>query len=264
MNLINLPEAFYLVEGVYFQQGLDKKEAFERKYLAIREKEKRIYTDEQVLRLPEIISTHPHYPEWRIRKESMQRFLRYAKQKKFKRILDIGCGNGWFSSHLAKTKADVYALDVNEVELKQGSRVFSQLNNLTFVYADILVNPFKSEKLFDLIVLSSSIQYFAGISNLMTALQSLLTETGEIHILDSPLYRNKNEAALAKKRSEAYFNSMEHAWMNHYYFHHTLDQFRPFNYKILHDPSSIFNRLKNAITKTSPFLWISIGKFQNQ
>lgn len=260
MSKINLLETFDFTDGVYFQRGVDKKDAFEKKYISIREKENRIYTDEQVGLLPDIDSSHPHYQEWRLRGESMQRLVRFVNQKKFKIILDIGCGNGWLSSCLAKTKSEVFALDVNEVELKQGSRVFRRLDNLYFIYADILNNPFKKEKLFDLIVLSSSIQYFPDLPSLIQCLQPLLLEHGEIHILDSPIYTNKAEALSAKKRSDEYFKAMQHSWMNHYYFHHTMDEFRGFEFNILYDPSSFYNRLKKIFFPTSPFPWIQIHK----
>jgi ubiquinone/menaquinone biosynthesis C-methylase UbiE len=264
MNRVKLLEAFDLREGVYFQRDLDRNEAFEKKYLAIREKEQRIYTDEQVSNLPEISLTHPHYSEWRIRQTSMHRLVRYINQRGFKTILDIGCGNGWLSSHLAKTRAEVFALDVNEVELTQGSRVYKGTNNLTFIYADVLSNPFKKEKMFDLVVVASSVQYFSDVKALIHCIQPILTDTGEIHILDSPIYQNKNEADLAKKRSEEYFSNMGHSWMSNYYFHHTFEMFSGFTYELLYNPSSLFNRLKNKITKSSPFPWISIGNFRNQ
>lgn len=264
MNKINLLETFDFANGVYYQRGGNKKDAFEKKYLSVREKESRIYTDEQVLHLPDINSDHPHYQEWRVRNESMLRLVRYVINKRFKRILDIGCGNGWLSSCLAKTKSEVFALDVNEVELKQGSRVFKGMSNLHFIYADILSDPFKEEQLFDLIVLSSSIQYFADLAILIHCLQPLLLEGGEIHILDSPIYSNKHEALSAKKRSEDYFNSMQHAWMNHYYFHHTVDQFHQFNFNVLYNPSSLYNRIRKKFSSTSPFPWIQIYKFPNQ
>ena len=120
----------------------------------------------------------------------MQRLIHYVNQKKFKTILEIGCGNGWLSNHLAKTKAEVYALDMNEVELIQGARVYKGIENLNFLYADILNNPFQ-EKVFDLIVLASSIQYFPDVGRLIQSLQPLLTKHGEIHIFDSPIYQNK-------------------------------------------------------------------------
>jgi ubiquinone/menaquinone biosynthesis C-methylase UbiE len=260
MNDTWLLEEFELQEGVYFQKGLERNNAFEKKYLAIREKEKRIYTDEQVKVLPEISSTHPQYQEWKLRKDSMQRLIRYLNQKNFKTILEIGCGNGWLSSHLAKTKAEVFGLDMNEVELIQGARVYKGIENLKFLYADILKNPFK-DKVFDLIVLASSIQYFSDAGRLIQSIQPLLTAQGEIHVLDTPIYQNQHEASSAKKRSEDYFNNMEHSWMSQYYFQHTFDSLAGYNYKILYNPSSAFNRLKNIFTKTSPFPWILIGNF---
>ena len=262
MNKVRLLEPFDLREGVYFQRDL-RNSAFEKKYLALREKEKRIYTDEQVSKLPEISLTQPHYAEWRLRQNSMHRLVRYINQRRFKTILDIGCGNGWLSSHMAKTNAEVFALDVNEVELRQGSRIYNGMNNLNFIYADVLSNPFKDEKMFDLIVIASSIQYFSDIRGLIQSLQPMLTHKGEIHILDSPIYQNKNEAALAKKRSEEYFNNMGHSWMSHYYFHHTYEMFSGFTYEMLYNPTSLISRLKNKITKSSPFPWLSIGNFSN-
>jgi ubiquinone/menaquinone biosynthesis C-methylase UbiE len=258
MNKINLLETFEFVDGVYFQRGIGKKDAFEKKYLSIREKENRIYSDEQVGHLPEVNPNHPHYQEWRVRNESMQRLVHYVNQKKCQQILDIGCGNGWLSNCLAKTKSEVFALDVNEVELRQASKVFREADNLRFIYADILSNPFKKEKLFDLIVLSSSIQYFPDLTSLIQCLQPLLLKGGEIHILDSPIYPNKTEALSAKKRSEEYFKSMQHGWMNHYYFHHTFDQFRSFDFNVLYDPSSLYNRFRKIFSAISPFPWILI------
>jgi len=113
-------------------------------------------------------------------------------------------------------------------------------------------------------VLASSIQYFSDVGRLIQSLQPLLTIHGEIHILDSPIYQNKNEATLAKKRTEEYFNTMEHSWMSHYYFHHTFEILRGYNYKLVYKPSSVYYRLKSIFTKTSPFPWITIGNFNNQ
>jgi len=53
----------------------------ERAYLAVREKEGRIYSDRELARLPEVEPNHPHYREWRIRASSLNRLLRYLKGK---------------------------------------------------------------------------------------------------------------------------------------------------------------------------------------
>ena len=53
------------------------------------------------------------------------------------KILDVGCGNGWFSGQLAAiASAKVYALDLNRMELEQAARIFN-LHNLILCYGNI-------------------------------------------------------------------------------------------------------------------------------
>jgi 2-polyprenyl-3-methyl-5-hydroxy-6-metoxy-1,4-benzoquinol methylase len=78
---------------------------FERLYIALREQEQRLYTDEQVRQLPDIDPSHLHYKEWKIRKHSAERLISYLNKKKRRlNILEIGCGNGWLSAQLAENK----------------------------------------------------------------------------------------------------------------------------------------------------------------
>ena len=253
-------ENFVLEEGVYFQRGLNRKNDFEEKYLTLREKEGRIYTDDEVQNLPEIESGHPHRGEWQLRKNSMQRLLKYVQKKGFNNILDIGCGNGWMSKHLADTRAQVIALDINEFELKQGARAYSNTKNLHFVYADILRHPFESRSIFDLIILSSSIQYFPDLKLLIERLNELLSDDGEIHIIDSTIY-NDRDALMARKRSETYYNSLGYPGMASHYFHHRWSSLSSFEYQVLNNPQTIFYKLKRFINRsTSPFVWIVIRK----
>ena len=70
---------------------------FEKIYIALREKENRLYTDDQVEQLPFIKSSHIHSAEWAIRKRSTARLLNHLKKSRRQlTILEIGCGNGWF------------------------------------------------------------------------------------------------------------------------------------------------------------------------
>ncbi|WP_431210721.1 hypothetical protein ACQ86N_32840 [Puia sp. P3] len=74
---------------------------FEKKYILIRTLENRLYTDDELAKLPEISATHTHHKEWQIRKNSCQRLVRYlSTRRRSPEILEIGCGNGWLS-HLA-------------------------------------------------------------------------------------------------------------------------------------------------------------------
>ena len=114
-----------------------KSEQKERQYIAVREREGRIYTDEQLLSLPDIDKAHPHYNEWAYRRQSFERLASYL-DKNFKgrrlNILDLGCGNGWMSHRLHEQGHRVTGLDVNMTELEQAERVFGSSASMQWVY----------------------------------------------------------------------------------------------------------------------------------
>lgn len=113
----------------------------ERLYLEVRRREARVLTDEALMHLPEVKAPTELAWEWRWRKRALERLDEYLQAhfgKQPIRILDLGCGNGWMSNHLAAhTQREVWATDLNETELIQGSGVFTR-ENLRFVYADVL------------------------------------------------------------------------------------------------------------------------------
>src|SRR5271168_5379699 len=76
---------------------------FEKKYIVIRSLENRLCTDEELIKLPEMPAEHAHYREWQTRKRSASKLVRYlAGRKKTQEILEVGCGNGWLTHHLAE------------------------------------------------------------------------------------------------------------------------------------------------------------------
>src|ERR1700688_525276 len=100
---------------------------FEEIYIASRQSESRVYSDEQVAQLPFVEPSHIHYDEWQSRKRSSDRLKNYLENKnKPLSILEIGCGNGWLSARLVAIKnSTVTAIDINRTELNQARRVFS-------------------------------------------------------------------------------------------------------------------------------------------
>ena len=101
---------------------------FEDLYIAVRQQEKRIYTDEQLQLLPDI--DHLYYDELKIRKRSSERLIAYLEKKhKYLRILEVGCGNGWLSAKLSNIpNTKVTGLDINQLEIEQANRVFKKDN----------------------------------------------------------------------------------------------------------------------------------------
>lgn len=194
----------------------------ERLYLNTRNREGRVLSDEAAKELPFIPDSSPFSREWALRRRSFGRLERYLIRR-FSgiqaRILDLGCGNGWMANRLARqTNWELVAADLNLPELEQGNRLFGR-NNLRFVYADILQSPFPKHT-FDLIVLAASVQYFPDLKALTEVLYHALKPEGEIHIIDSPFYRNEVEKAAAAQRSREYYAGLGVPEMAQYYHHH--------------------------------------------
>jgi len=245
-------------DGVYILSEIN--DEFESLYLKVRNKEKRIYSDTEIDNLPFIPDSNPHKNEWKLREKSFLRFKDYLKiQNEKLNILDLGCGNGWFSGNLSKDfNHDFFCVDVNLSELKQGERVCDS-EKIKFIYADIFKADFPTD-FFSLIILNASVQYFFNLKKLFNRLFKLLTINGEIHIIDSPFY-SVDEAQNAKKRTVDYYSSINFPGMAQYYHHHSFKELMEFNTKILYNPSSIKNKIGCLfLIKDSPFPWIVIKK----
>jgi ubiquinone/menaquinone biosynthesis C-methylase UbiE len=222
--------------------------------MATREKENRLYTDEEVALLPFVQPTHTHAGEWRVRKRSADRLLTYLREKNTPlSILEVGCGNGWLAARLADLKeSTVNGIDVNERELNQAKRVFGDKSNIQFLAGEFSSHHFRHS--FDVIVFAAVIQYFPSFSQTIGEAITLLNPEGEIHILDSHFY-DQDEIKQAGQRSFIHYQSIGFEEMAKYYFHHTLESLDTFHYKILYNPRHFKNMF---FPRKDPFPWICI------
>jgi ubiquinone/menaquinone biosynthesis C-methylase UbiE len=228
--------------------------SFENIYISSRQKENRIYSDEQVAQLPFIEPSHIHYDEWQVRIRSYARLIRYLEKKtRPLMILEVGCGNGWLSAKLANlSDSTVTGIDVNKTEISQARRVFRGKSNISFAVADLMNVEFDVK--FDIILFAASMQYFSSFDNIIREALSLLKENGEIHIMDSHFYRAK-DLERARERSRSYYQSIGFDAMAEFYFHHSFDSLKNYRHSLLFNPLSIKNRL---FAKQDPFPWICI------
>jgi ubiquinone/menaquinone biosynthesis C-methylase UbiE len=249
-------------EGVYLLANSGSLNEFEKDYLNVREKEGRIFPDKVVRALPFLPISHPLKNEWLHRAVTQQRFNRYLlKRKNVESILDLGCGNGWFTANLnlVLPEANILGLDVNITELRQARSVFTS-SQLSFAHGDIFADNFVLHS-FDMIILNASIQYFPDLKLLVNRLLELLKVGGEIHILDSRFYKTEQQKLAAKKRSEDYFSGIQEMQMAQYYYHHTFSALQDYTFVMLYKPTS-FQRMLSHLTgrKISLFPWIRISK----
>jgi ubiquinone/menaquinone biosynthesis C-methylase UbiE len=252
--------SFVFEKNIFFQKDL-RKDTFEKKYIDLRKREDRVYSDDVLLKLPDFDGSDPLKKEWTIRKITLNKLISYFNKRHHKQlIIELGCGNGWLAHQLASSvNAEVIALDKNETELLQGARLFSGSQNLSFVYADIFTADIKKGS-FDIILLASSVQYFSHLQQLIEKLLPLLNPSGEIHIVDSPIYKSLTHSLEAQKRSRNYFNAQGVPEMANNYFHHKLAELKNFKQEILFNPNSLISMFKRKLLRIpqSSFPWIMI------
>lgn len=249
---------FTSVDGVIKISEVNKE--LEANFNNLKRREKRNYSDDEIRHLPFASPKNLHREEWNLRAKSFMRFRTHLTSKKDSlQILDLGCGNGWFSAQLEKDfKHQYYCVDINLTELLLGAKIFKS-KNLQFILADIFEISFPRSS-FDLIIFNSSIQYFKDLRILMRELFYLLKSDGAIHLIDSPIC-HQSEFEIEKSRSVNYYNLLGLPQMKEKIFHHTYENLDGYNYKILYNPKSIKNKIFNfAFTKDSPFPWIMITR----
>lgn len=125
--MIKISNTFFeLKDGVYHSPKIsDSHKEFEKKYLEVREKEKRVLCIEEIRRLPYVLKGSNDEPLWGTRRKSINRFLKYLTLKKRAcNILDIGCGNGFFARIVQDQGHRVVGIDVNLLELNQAVTAF--------------------------------------------------------------------------------------------------------------------------------------------
>jgi ubiquinone/menaquinone biosynthesis C-methylase UbiE len=246
---------FKKTEGVFVStNAIEKFAAFEKAYLTIREKEKRVLNLEEIKKLPNPDKNSVDYELWKIRRKNIHRFLKYLTKKgSGLHILDIGCGNGFFTNLLSLKKNKVVGVDVNFTELKQAAEAFPSAD-IKWYYTDIL-NEKLPEQGFDIITFCTSFHYFDNPQLLLKICLLLLKKGGEIHIIDSPFY-DESKKITAKLNSEKHFENMGVIEMKNYYHHNSYKALEGFSYKFNYIPGSFFKKLLRI--KDSPFPWIMV------
>jgi len=227
---------------------------FVEQYLALRTKEDRVYTDQQLLELPYISPDHPHAQEWAVREASAIELSVYLRLTRARHILEIGCGNGWLANKIARIPGTIVtAIDVNRIELEQGARVFRQTPNLRFLAGDLADGILQGEK-FNVILFAASIQYFENLDKIMDLAFEHLTAGGQVHIIDSFLYK-ESEIKAARERTKRYFEDKGFPLMTKYYFHHSLNSVRKYKHKFFYDPKGTTSMV---IPNYRVFPWIMV------
>ena len=254
-----LEKNYILRDGIYINpnQPIDNK-GFQDAYLKARDKEGRLYETNVLQYLPYIVENHPLANEWRTRKRTAEKFASYLASKRTPlKVLEIGCGNGWLTHYLAKKVPDSQfaGIDVNLPELKMAAEAFKDVEIINWIYNEITHDQVLPDQYFDIIFFAAAIQYFPELGKLFAKVAKYLAPGGEIHILDSPFYSEKQAQKATKRSLDYYANSAPE--MANYYFHHTLKNLNQSGFKVKKmNATALFSFLKKLDKKG---LWDYFG-----
>ena len=244
-------------DGIFLLETMLKEGKHEEVYIRIREKEGHLLRDTQVLTLPDQAPAPEFQRLWVMRKQSAVSVCNQLARESNPVILELGCGNGWFSHMLSEISgSSVIGMDMNLTELKQAARLF-QKDNLAFAFGDIERDPLLQET-FDYIVLNAVIQYFNDIPGVLSTIRKLLKKNGEIHILDSAFHRTTTDQEKARARSRDHFAQMGEPDMIHHFHHPLWSEIESFQPKIRHFNRNLLKKLLRI--PQNPMPWLVIAK----
>ena len=167
---------------------------------------------------------------------------------------DIYVDSGVYVSEDAKKKFSG-GLDVNLKELKQAAAAFGSVN-INWVFGDLETAGIGTD-LLDLAVFNASLAYFPERRSALENCMKQLKDGGEIHILDTPVYRNVEQKA-ARTRSEQYFEKAGAPQMKQFYHPVCYDELNEWYTDMLYDPGKWYHKI--PFVSRSPFHWFRIMK----
>lgn len=148
--------------------------------------------------------------DWRIRAASFDAFLVKILQplenarRRSLGILDLGAGNGWLANRLAQRGHQVAAVDLASNDFDGlGAHRFYQ-TRFTPVQADFNRLPL-AEGQADLVIYNAAFHYAQSYERTLAETLRVLCPEGQIVILDTPVYREKQSGAQMVREREADF-----------------------------------------------------------
>lgn len=246
------------INGVIHLSEVD--ENFEKLYLKLLKRDKRLYSDEEVKLLPYASKKNPHKAEWALKTKSFLRFRDYlSKKESTLNVLELGCGNGWLTGQLAKDyNHNYFCIHTNLVEVEQAARIFVK-DNIRFFYGDITKASLPTN-IFHIVIVNSTLQYFSDIDTLFKELFTVSKSYGEVHIIDTPFCK-ANELMQARNKSLKYFTALGLPDMSKMYHHHTIEELKYFRHQFLYNPAILKNRLSNFMyNDNSSYPWILVTR----
>ncbi len=125
-------------------------------------------------------------PQYRYQQRKYACLLSMLPQRRYRNILDVGCGLGTFTRKLAPYADRVLGTDISGEAINQAIKMSATLPNLSYVQRDML-DAAPLESAYDLIIVADTLYYMnsrtpAALKTLAAAIASKLTPDGLVLI----------------------------------------------------------------------------------
>lgn len=146
--------------------------------------------------LPYRDSTRRRSEEWRVKAASMDALLGTLGSSGPLTVLDLGCGIGWLSHHLAAAGHDVYAVDIlrdDVLGLGAAGRYARMGPPFERVWGELDHPPFRAATM-DVVVCNASLHYAQDPARVLRHVARILKPRGRFVLMNSPVYRDADSA----------------------------------------------------------------------
>ena len=138
------------------------------------------------------------FREGAIAQERRRLIIGLLSRRRYSRLLEIGCAEGWMTLMLANLADEVVSVDLSVVALERARKQCSDLRNVTFEQMDLIVDPLPVG-LFDCILCAGVLEYLPMNvqQNVCQKIVASLPCGGEL-LLEHPRKRFPGEVAGAR------------------------------------------------------------------
>jgi len=116
--------------------------------------------------------------------EHIHRYFFAKKFVKGKKVLDLGCGEGYGVNILAKEAKSIVGVEIDKNTIRHAKQKYRS-KNIKFIYGTISEIPIQEEHLFDVIVCFETIEHVRAQKNVLKEVKRLLKKNG-IFIASTP------------------------------------------------------------------------------
>lgn len=148
-------------------------------------------------------------PRYRYQQRKYEQIMGLLPDRRFRNVLDVGCGIGLLSQRLAARSDRVLGIDVASAAVEHARQRAAGIGNLSFAQGDVLDLPAELDARFDLLVITDTLYYLSPLDDdllkrLSLRLAGLLTPDGVCLLANHFFFAADAESKVSRRIHDAF------------------------------------------------------------